>query len=95
MEAVIKQFNEYLANMERCALIECKNVLTFEETVMYTGYSKGQLYRLTSEKQIPHSKRGKRVFFDKAELDRWLLKDKVLTTDEINSKAATHIATRK
>ena len=43
MEAVIKQFNEYLANMERCALIECKNVLTFEEAVMYTGYSKGQL----------------------------------------------------
>lgn len=95
MEAVIKQFNEHLANMERCALIECKNVLTFEETVMYTGYSKGQLYRLTSEKQIPHSKRGKRVFFDKAELDRWLLKDKVLTTDEINSKAATHISTHK
>ena len=95
MEAVIKQFNEYLANMERCALIECKNVLTFEEAVMYTGYSKGQLYRMTSERTIPHSKRGKRVFFDKAELDRWLLKDKVLTTDEIKSKAATHIATRK
>lgn len=95
MEAVIKQFNEYLANMERCALIECKNVLTFEEAVMYTGYSKGQLYRMTSERTIPHSKRGKRVFFDKAELDRWLLKDKVLTTDEIKSKAATRISTRK
>ena len=50
---------------------------------------------MTSERTIPHSKRGKRVFFDKAELDRWLLKDKVLTTDEIKSKAATHISTRK
>lgn len=95
MEAVIKQFNEYLANMERYALIECKNVLTFEEAVMYTGYSKGQLYRLTSEKQIPHSKRGKRVFFDKAELDRWLLKDRVPTVDEVSSQAATYIATHK
>lgn len=95
METVIKQFNEYLANMERYTIIGSKNVLTFEEAVVYTGYSKGQLYRLTSEKQIPHSKRGKRVFFDKAELDRWLLKDKVLTADEVNSQAATYIATKK
>lgn len=81
--------------MERCALIECKNVLSFEEAVMYTGYSKGQLYRLTSERQIPHSKRGKRLFFDKAELDRWLLQDKVQTEAEIDSKATTFIKTHK
>lgn len=85
----------YFANLERYALIKCKNVLTFEETVLYTGYSRGQLYRLTSEKQIPHSKRGKRVFFDKAELDRWLLQNRVRTIDEINSEAATYVATHK
>lgn len=85
----------YFANLERYALIKCKNVLTFEETVLYTGYSRGQLYRLTSERRIPHSKRGKRVFFDKAELDRWLLRDKVPTADEVNSQASTYCATHK
>jgi hypothetical protein len=35
------------------------------------------MYKLTSGKIIPHSKRGKKVFFDKDELDKWLSRNKV------------------
>lgn len=94
MEATT-QISEFLARMEQLTLMRSKNVLTFDEVLIYTGYSRGQLYRLTSERLIPHSKRGKRLFFDKAELDRWLLQERVKTQAELEGKATTYVITHK
>jgi len=40
-----------------------KRVLNLAECCALTGYSRGHTYRLTSTRQIPHSKRGKTLFF--------------------------------
>ena len=53
-----------------------KRIMGADEAAQYTGFSKHTLYRLTSEKGIPHSKRGRKVFFDRQELDTWLLEYK-------------------
>lgn len=54
-----------------------KKVLTFEEACSYMGISESLLYKQTAAKEVPHYKpRGKMLYFDKEELDSWLLQNK-------------------
>ena len=58
-------------------LLSKKNVLNINELAGYTGYSKSYIYKLTSRNAIPYFKpSGKSVFFDRMEIDVWLLKNK-------------------
>ena len=58
-------------------LLSKKNVLNINELSDYTGYSKSYIYKLTSRNAIPYFKpSGKAVFFDRMEIDVWLLKNK-------------------
>lgn len=68
--------------------LSTKAVLTFQEACIYTGFSASYLYKLTATRQIPHSKpSGKLVFFDRAELENWLMGNRVATSAEIKDKA--------
>lgn len=65
-----------------------KNILTFTEACAYTGFAESYMYKLTSARKIPHSKpNGKKIFFDKELLDKWLLGNPVKTKDEIDKEA--------
>jgi len=50
-------------------------VLNIDQLVSYTGIPKDTIYKYTRECKIPHSKRGKRLFFDRSAIDAWLLRD--------------------
>ena len=64
-------------------LLSKKNVLNINELADYTGYSKSYIYKLTSRNAIPYFKpSGKAVFFDRVEIDVWLLKNKHLQVKE-------------
>lgn len=68
-----------------------KNVLTFNEACMFSGLSKSHMYRLTSTRQVPHFKPfGKMVYFERAELEKWLLQNKVVTISETETMAANY-----
>lgn len=65
-----------------------KKVLTFDEASEYTGIRKSYLYKLTHRADIPFYKpRGKMIYFDRDELEQWLLQGKVKSSDEINLMA--------
>lgn len=73
-------------------LLAQKTVLSFTEVASYTGLSKSYLYKLTSSGTIPHYKpNGKIIFFEKAELDKWLLSNRAQTSDEAEDAAITHV----
>ena len=76
MENRIQQIE---ANIEliKSLLMGNKKTLTLNEGCNYTGYSKSYMYKMTSGQMIPHLKRGKKVFFDKDELDTWLRQNKI------------------
>lgn len=75
------------------AVLSNKTVLTIDEAAAYTGLSVSSIYKLTSTQEIPHYKpRGKMLYFDRAELDSWLLQRRVKTAAEINTAAADHVA---
>lgn len=81
-----------LANIESM-LQSQKNVLTFEEAANYMGVSHSCLYKMTMAGTVPHYKpRGKMIYFDRAELERWLLQNRITPADEIEAKAATYVA---
>lgn len=70
---------------------DSKSILNFAEGCSHVGISKSHGYKLTSTQQIPHAKRGKRIFFDKAELDNWLLSNKVKDQDQIDKEASKYL----
>lgn len=43
-------------------------ILTIDEAVAFTGYSKSAIHSATSKDTIPHFKRGNKLFFFKDEL---------------------------
>lgn len=49
-----------------------KQLLTLPQTSEYLKLSVDNIYRLTCEKKIPHFKPGKKLLFDRVELDQWL-----------------------
>lgn len=88
MTAIGQRFDK----LEQLTLIGAKPVLNLEEAAAFTGLSTGHLYRLTSEKQIPHYKKCRKLYFKKSELEEWLLEHRVPTQAEVESKATTHAA---
>lgn len=76
--------------------MENKKVLTFEEAAQYTGISKSTLYKMTSQKIVPHYKpTGKLIFFEKDELDQFLLSVRIKPQSEIEEAASTFVVTGK
>ena len=62
---------------------------TVEEASVYLGISRSTLYRYTSTSAIPHFKpTNKRCYFLKADLDAFLLRNRVATRDEIATEIA-------
>lgn len=73
-----------------------KNVLTFDEACVFSGLSKSYLYKLTSAQKIPHYKpSGKLIYFNREELEAWLLQNRVSTSDELENKAQAYCMSNK
>ncbi len=69
-----------------------KDTLDFNETASYINHSRSHLYKLTSQGLIPHYKpSGKKIYFKRSELDKWVLKNKVYSADELEQKAVNHL----
>lgn len=86
---------ERLERIERGVMMQ-KNVLTFEEAVMFTGLAKSYLYKLTASGKIPYYKpSGKLIYFDRSELERWMLRNPVKTADEIEQQAVNYCHTNR
>jgi predicted DNA-binding transcriptional regulator AlpA len=50
--------------------------------VRITGLQKKTIYNLVSQRSIPHSKKGKRLYFDEQELLTWIKSGKRKTKEE-------------
>lgn len=81
-----------LADLITANIIFCtKEVLTTEEAAQYLGISKSYLYKLTMKMQIPHYKpMGKMCYFNRVELQNWVLSKRIATTDEVSQQAQTY-----
>jgi len=91
----LQSIDERLSNIETLLLTQ-KTVLTFDEVAAYTGLSKSYLYKLTSTGGIPcYKPNGKHIYFNKQEIDQWLLQNRKATNQELESRASTHVTLKK
>ena len=66
-------------------------IMDIEQLSDYLGLSKSHIYKLTSTHSIPHSKRGKRLYFDKETINTCVLDHKIWTQDDIEKQAADYL----
>ena len=86
MAQYFEQTNARLERIERATIAQ-KAVLNFEDFCIYTGISKSWGYKLTSQRQVPHySPNGKTLYFDKVEVDKWLLQNPIKTVKQLETE---------
>lgn len=95
MSTDLEKIMSRLDRIEQITLIGAKDVLNMDDAHIITGISMSDLYKKTSAREIPHYKKGKRVYFDRVELESWLKENRITTIDEIETAAATYNATRR
>jgi len=91
MEEIIERLKAIERKLDEMAALN-KETLNFKEAARYLDISRSHLYKLTYRKEIPHYKpRGKQVFFERKELDRWLLQNRQTTKAEIEQAAIDYV----
>lgn len=73
-----------------------KDVLTTSEAAQYLGIGKAYLYKLTSANRIPfYRPEGKMIFFKRTDLESFLLRNRVSSSEELQDKAISFVTNRK
>lgn len=83
---------EKLNRLERLIVDSTKEILNVEDLINYTGYKRSYIYKLVHNNVIPFSKpNGKTFFFEKSEIDSWLLQNKSQSISQIEDSAHQYI----
>ena len=70
-----------------------KEVLTLEEAAVFMGISKSSLYKMTHKHELPfYRPNGKLIYFEKAELLKWMRQVRSMSEDEIRETAVQHMS---
>ena len=89
-EVIIEKLN----NLETLLVSSVKQILTVEDLSNYTGFSRSYIYKLVHKSIIPYSKpNGKTLFFQKNEIDEWLLQNKSSSISQLEQKANSYTTT--
>jgi excisionase family DNA binding protein len=92
-----KEILNELQELKNLTLLGAKQALTMTDASLLTGLSKSHLYKLVCFKKIPHykSQGGKLTYFNKDEVNSWMLQHRVKTADEVEQAAANYCLTGK
>ncbi|MDJ1492878.1 helix-turn-helix domain-containing protein [Cytophagaceae bacterium DM2B3-1] len=63
-----------------------------ELAMQITGLAKSTIYNLVSEGRIPHMKRGKKLYFSRADLQAWIEDGKQKTLQELETEIERHLS---
>lgn len=86
---------EKLERIERLLQGHQKTIFNVEELCEYTGFKKAYVYVLVHKGLIPYSKpNGKLLFFEKEEIDSWLLQNKSKSVGQIEQEAQRYFRKR-
>ncbi len=92
-----EEFKEYLKDALKEILSgqlsavkeQLPEILDIKQAGEYLKLKIATLYEKTSRKQIPHFKKGNKLYFHLSELQTWIKQGKVKTREEIESEAVT------
>lgn len=67
--------------------------MNIDEAAKYLSFKKSYLYHLTCFNKIPYYKPGKKIYFNKVDLDNWILSHRHKSNEEIQKEADEYIRT--
>jgi excisionase family DNA binding protein len=67
-------------------------IMNLIQAAEYLSLSKSSLYKSTSQREIPHFKKGKRIYFRRSELDKWITEVRIKTRREIEVEATKYLS---
>jgi len=76
-----------LDRLEALTALSAKNVLDINDTAELTGYSVKYLRLLIAKREIPHYRRGNRLYFKRDEIEDWMMGERIPSKEEMNIKA--------
>lgn len=92
---ILDKLTEIASKLDEQNILQ-KAVLNFDEACKYLDVSPSHLYKLTSQKQIPHfCPQGKKLYFRRDEIDQWLQRNRQSAADEIDKLATDYIIRNK
>jgi excisionase family DNA binding protein len=71
------------------------DILDLQQLTAYLNVSKSYIYKMTATNMIPHSKKGKKIYFDKEIVTKWVLENKISTQGEIEQIANNYLLKKK
>lgn len=78
---------DYENEFQRLSLFQ-KRIMTLSELSEYLGMAESYIYKLTSQKLIPYYQPlGKLLYFDRLEIEEWILSNPVHTLRDIERGA--------
>jgi excisionase family DNA binding protein len=90
-----KKLQNFFSNAQVKKQEEKNEIITLKEACELLSCSKSLIYKLTSSRQIPHSKRGKKLYFERKKLLEWMTENQVKTRDEIREDAVSLLNKRR
>ncbi|WP_159019839.1 helix-turn-helix domain-containing protein [Algibacter sp. L3A6] len=72
--------------------IQEDELLSIDEAAKFVKLSKATLYGLVHKKEIPYSKKGKRLYFQKSELFDWVKSGRKETKQSMNYKVDEYLS---
>ncbi len=85
----LKEIKELLLKQS----IQQKEILTIEEAAEFLNLSKSCLYKMTSNKEIPHYKpRGKKIYLKREELEQWILNSRIASTNDLDYELDSYLS---
>jgi excisionase family DNA binding protein len=94
-ELILERLSQIEQKIDEQALLQ-KSVLNFNEACRYLEISPSHLYKLTSTRQIPHfCPQGKKLYFNRQELEDWLQRNRQSTNEEIDKEATNYVISHK
>lgn len=98
----VNQLNERLENIERLLLeksnqthSEADQLLTIQQAAETICLSVPTIYGLVSRSEIPCMKKGKRLYFSKAELTDWIKAGRKKTISEMEQETDKFLSKKK
>jgi excisionase family DNA binding protein len=89
---ILEKLNEIAVKLTEQTLLQ-KSMLNFHEACAFIDVSPSHLYKLTSTRQIPHfCPQGKKLYFNRAELEKWLQRNRQATQEEIDMQVLNDLS---
>lgn len=90
--SVLSQIKELIDEKLRTIAIGVKSILTVEELSDYLGLTPAYIRKMTYNREIPHYKpSGKKLYFNREEIDEWILSSRIPTAEELRAEARKRI----